>query len=219
MDSNEEILCQERGNPVVILEKVNIPIGKNNIVGTFMSFDGLIDGKEHFAVAFGELDSIAVPLIRIHSECITGDVFGSLRCDCGPQLDEAIEKINNHGGLLIYLRQEGRGIGLYNKFSAYRLQDLGLNTYEANEKIGFDRDLREYVVAADIIRSFNFKKIKLLTNNLEKIKQLESQNIHVEQIHTSVFANPHNFKYLRAKNESKLHTIALIDSDEFTTII
>lgn len=150
-----------------------------------------ITGQEHVAVTSENFDPNSNPLVRIHSECLTGDVFGSLRCDCGEQRDEAMKRIAENGnGILVYLRQEGRGIGLNNKLKAYKLQEAGLDTVEANEALGFAADLRDYKVAADILLHLNVKELKLMTNNPDKINSLEhygitiSERVHIERNHT-----------------------------------
>src|SRR6202007_1749218 len=135
------------------------------------SFDGLVDDREHLAFALGDrtgplpADERRVPLIRPHSECLTGDVFGSERCDCGPQLREAVERIAGSDGYLLYLRQEGRGIGLYAKLDAYALQDAGLDTYEANLALGHREDERSYLVAAQMLQALGVSRVRLLSNN------------------------------------------------------
>ena len=176
----------------------------------FVTFDNLRDGREHFALQFGRPAGDA-PFVRLHSECITGDVFGSTRCDCGPQLREAMRRLHDEGGYLLYLRQEGRGIGLFAKLDAYRLQEQGLDTYEANRRLGFRDDLRDYEVAADILRALEIDRITLLSNNPEKRRQLESGGIAVDgQVPTGIFAGPDNRRYLEAKVR---HTGHLIDLD------
>ncbi|MFD7256279.1 GTP cyclohydrolase II [Streptomyces sp. NPDC059874] len=174
------------------------------------TFDALADGKEHLALELGSRPADGVPLVRLHSECLTGDVFGSARCDCGPQLHEALRMIDGVGGVLLYLRQEGRGIGLYNKLDAYRLQDDGLDTYEANRALGLGDDLRDYTAAAQMLRTLGITEVDLLTNNPDKSGQLNRHGIAVRNtVPTGVFANPHNISYLTAKADKTLHTISL----------
>src|SRR4051812_4611029 len=171
------------------------------------SFEGLVDGREHLAFALG--DRVAtpppggwggVPLVRPHSECLTGDIFGSERCDCGPQLREAVERIADVGGYVLYLRQEGRGIGLYAKLDAYVLQDEGLDTYEANVALGHAADERDYTVAAQMLHALHAPRIALLTNNPDKTAQLTRLGIDVTaQVPTRVHRTPANGRYLAAK--------------------
>lgn len=163
-----------------------------------VTFDGLADGREHVAVVLGEPGD--VPLVRLHSECLTGDVLGSQRCDCGPQLHEAVRRIACAGGYLLYLRQEGRGIGLYNKLDAYALQDAGLDTYEANLALGFDADERDYGAAAQMLLALGAPEVSLLTNNPDKVAQLERAGVTVaRRIATQVHRSPANHRYLEAK--------------------
>ncbi|GAA0364264.1 GTP cyclohydrolase II [Micromonospora gifhornensis] len=165
------------------------------------TFDGLVDGREHLAFALGDHTAAgAVPLVRPHSECLTGDVFGSQRCDCGPQLREAVQRIAEAGGYLLYLRQEGRGIGLYAKLDAYALQDAGLDTFEANVALGHDEDERDYTVAAQMLTALGVGPIAVLTNNPEKTDQLSRLGVTVtEQVPTGMFLSPANADYLAAK--------------------
>ena len=173
-----------------------------------ITFDGLADGKEHLALRLGTPGD--VPLVRLHSECMTGDVFGSQRCDCGPQLREAAEKISGTGGYLLYLRQEGRGIGLYAKLDAYALQDQGLDTYEANRALGHDDDERDYTAAAQMLVDLGAPRIDLLTNNPDKPAQLRAHGIEIRDVTaTGVHASAANVRYLEAKVAHTQHTIAL----------
>jgi len=175
-----------------------------------VTFHGLADQAEHVALVFGDPASSPAPLVRMHSECLTGDVFGSARCDCGPQLREAVERLSTEGGVLLYLRQEGRGIGLYNKLDAYALQDRGLDTYEANSALGLPEDGRDYTAAAQMLTALGIDTIDLLSNNPDKGTQLESHGITVRNhVPTGVFETASNVGYLRAKVEHTGHTIAL----------
>ena len=180
------------------------------------TFDGLVDDREHLAFALGDLtaphpaDERHVPLIRPHSECLTGDVFGSQRCDCGPQLREAVERIAEAGGYLLYLRQEGRGIGLYSKLDAYGLQDAGVDTYEANVALGHGEDERSYVAAAQMLHALGVTRIALLSNNPDKARQLRSCGVTVvEQVPTGVYVSAANLRYLETKARRGRHTLEL----------
>lgn len=157
--------------------------------------------KEHLLLTLGDVSNGEPVLARLHSECLTGDALFSQRCDCGPQLSAALEMIAKEGrGALLYLRQEGRGIGLLNKIKAYRLQDLGADTVEANEKLGFAADLRDYNICQPMLEHAQIKQIRLLTNNPRKVKALESQGIEVvERLALRVGENPHNERYLATK--------------------
>ncbi|WP_067497737.1 GTP cyclohydrolase II [Actinoplanes sp. TFC3] len=175
-----------------------------------ITFHDLADGKEHLALALGDAAGAEVPLVRPHSECMTGDVFGSQRCDCGPQLREAVERIAQAGGYLLYLRQEGRGIGLYAKLDAYALQDAGLDTYEANRALGHADDERDYTAAAQMLAALGATTVDLLTNNPDKAAQLRALGVDVRNVRpTAVHASDANVHYLQAKISHTAHTIDL----------
>ncbi|WGY01908.1 GTP cyclohydrolase II [Nocardioides sp. QY071] len=183
-----------------------------------VTFEGLVDGKEHLLLGLGawreRLDTLAeggsAPLVRPHSECLTGDVFGSQRCDCGPQLREAVERIADEGGFLLYLRQEGRGIGLYAKLDAYALQDAGLDTYEANVALGRGEDERDYRAAAQMLRAVGADRIRLLSNNPDKARQLGEYGVGVdERVPTGVHLSAANERYLTVKRDHTAHTLDL----------
>ena len=160
--------------------------------------------KEHLVIFTPNIPEI--PYVRIHSECLTGDALGSLKCDCGEQLEYALKTINEKGGMVLYLRQEGRGIGLFNKVNAYALQDKGMDTVEANHQLGFEADMRDFSVVEKILEHFNIKKIKLLTNNPKK--EFAFKNIRVVQrIPIKVTPNPYNEKYLKTKKEKMGHKL------------
>ncbi len=166
------------------------------------------DGSHHLALSRGPIDPEQPVLVRVHSECLTGDVFLSKRCDCGGQLDAALEHISQQGGVLLYLRQEGRGIGLPAKIHAYKLQEQGLDTIEANEKLGYPSDLRDYGMGAQILADLGVRRIRLLTNNPKKVIGLEGYGLEiVEQLPISLPANPHNEKYLETKRLRMGHTL------------
>jgi GTP cyclohydrolase II len=175
------------------------------------TFSHLPDRREHILLGFGDFPKIPVPLVRVHSECLTGDVFGSLRCDCGLQLAGALQLLQKEGGCLIYLRQEGRGIGLYRKLQAYRLQDEGLDTFEANRRLGFGDDLRDYRSAAGMLKALGVTEIRLITNNPDKIRQLQANGIVIkERLSTPAYVNPHNRRYLATKQKYGKHLFAEI---------
>jgi GTP cyclohydrolase II len=179
------------------------------------SFDGLVDSQEHLAFGLGDLAAPvtaaargSLPLVRPHSECLTGDVFGSQRCDCGSQLREAVERIADSGGFLLYLRQEGRGIGLYAKLDAYALQDAGLDTYEANLALGHREDERSYLVAAQMLRALGTTRIALLSNNPDKASQLRRFGVTVAaRVATDVHLSAANARYLATKARRGAHTL------------
>jgi GTP cyclohydrolase II len=186
------------------------------------TFDGLADGLEHVALGLGDRadptqrarDGASPPLIRVHSECLTGDVFGSQRCDCGPQLREGVQRLSETGGYLLYLRQEGRGIGLYAKLDAYVLQDSGLDTYQANVALGYEEDARDYGVAAQMLLALGVPRVALLTNNPDKAAQLASLGITVTSVvATGVHLSPANAHYLATKATHGSHTLDLPTTD------
>jgi 3,4-dihydroxy 2-butanone 4-phosphate synthase/GTP cyclohydrolase II len=174
-----------------------------------VGYRSLVDDKHHVALVKGDVDGKADVLVRVHSECLTGDVFHSLRCDCGEQLESALSMIEAEGeGVLLYLAQEGRGIGLLNKLRAYKLQEEGLDTVDANLKLGLPADLRDYGIGAQILVDLGLSSIRILTNNPKKIRGLEGYGLSVAaQIPIQHMANPHNEAYLRAKKERMGHTL------------
>lgn len=172
-------------------------------------YESKIDGAQHVALVNGDVTTGDPVLVRVHSECLTGDVFGSLRCDCGPQLHLAMEQVKEAGaGVILYMRQEGRGIGLASKIKAYKLQEMGYDTVEANLKLGYPMDLREYGVGAQILADLGLKKIKLMTNNPKKVVGLDGYGLEiVAQVPIKAPSNTHNERYLQTKKDRMGHMI------------
>jgi 3,4-dihydroxy 2-butanone 4-phosphate synthase / GTP cyclohydrolase II len=189
----------------VVTTRLPTAFGEFNVVG----YRSLVDDKHHVAMIKGEIDGQQDVLVRVHSECLTGDVFHSLRCDCGEQLESALAMIENEGrGVLLYLAQEGRGIGLLNKLKAYNLQDQGLDTVDANLELGLPVDLRDYGIGAQILVDLGLSSIRILTNNPKKIRGLEGYGLSVtDQVPIQHAPNPHNEAYLRAKRDRLGHSL------------
>ena len=176
-----------------------------------LAYRSVLDPAEHIALVLGDIEDGEPVLTRVHDQCVTGDVFGSLRCDCGEQMEMALERIGTAGrGLFLYMRQEGRGIGLHNKIRAYALQDQGMDTVEANEALGFPADKRDYGIGMQILRDLGVRKLRLMTNNPAKRAGLEGYGLEVvERVPTAVTPNPHNLRYLATKVEKMGHILAL----------
>ena len=195
-----------RAQRLVQAASARVPLSnaENARLVAFRPLDG---GEEHVAIVIGEPDTTKPVLVRLHSQCLTGDLLGSLRCDCGDQLRGAIQAIaDNGGGVLVYLAQEGRDIGLINKLRAYALQDLGVDTVDANEMLGFEADERVYAPAVEILRQLGIDSVRLLTNNPDKMEQLATAGVNVIDRVSHVFpSNEHNASYLRTKADKTGH--------------
>ena len=198
---------REREKLVERVEVVKLPTDYGDF--DLYLYRSKLDTKDHLALVCGEVAGKRNVLVRVHSECLTGDVFGSQRCDCGPQLHQAMRQVAEAGcGVVVYMRQEGRGIGLAPKIKAYKLQEQGYDTVEANQKLGFEMDLREYGLGAQILADLGLKKIRLLTNNPRKIVGLEGYGLEiVEQMPIQVKPNPHNARYLKTKRDKLGHLL------------
>ena len=199
-ESNEELRVEHFATA-----KLPTQYGEFQIV----AFKNNRDGKDHVAIIKGDITGQERVSCRIHSECLTGDVFGSLKCDCGPQLEAALEQIEELGqGIILYMRQEGRGIGLANKVRAYSLQDQGMDTVEANRHLGFDDDLRDYDIAAEMLRILSPASITLMTNNPRKLEGLREAGIEIdERVPLKITPNPHNLRYLNTKRDKSGHLL------------
>jgi 3,4-dihydroxy 2-butanone 4-phosphate synthase/GTP cyclohydrolase II len=182
---------------------------------TAVAYKSIVDPDEHVALVMGEVNTPDPVIARVHSECTTGDVFHSLRCDCGDQVEMAMQRIAEEGrGVLLYMRQEGRGIGFHNKLRAYALQDQGLDTVEANEALGFEPDLRDYGIGAQILADLGLHKIRLLTNNPKKVIGLEGYGLEVvETVPIVCKPNPYNIGYLQTKKEKMGHVLDIETSN------
>lgn len=207
-----EELIQYRLRTETLIER-EVEVKMPTVHGNFQlhAFKSTTDGQEHLALVKGEWDENEEILVRVHSSCMTGDIFGSCRCDCGPQLHKAMEMIEEAGkGVIVYMNQEGRGIGLMNKLKAYKLQEEGLDTVEANIKLGFKMDQRDYGIGAQILRDLGVRKMKLMSNNPKKRTGLTAYGIEItENVSLEIESNQHNELYLKTKRDKMGHSLRL----------
>jgi GTP cyclohydrolase II len=203
----DDVSAFDDSNLLKTAARARLPVAAN-ANAEIIAFRSDADSTDHVALVIGKRNA-SLPVVRLHSECLTGDVLGSLKCDCGPQLHEALEQIAGaQWGILLYLRQEGRGIGLINKLRAYALQDQGFDTVDANTRLGFAIDARDFSVAARMLELLGVQSIKLLTNNPEKVAGIEAEGIKVaERLPLKILANPHNAHYLATKRDRTGHKL------------
>jgi 3,4-dihydroxy 2-butanone 4-phosphate synthase / GTP cyclohydrolase II len=206
-----ELIRYRRAREKLVERVLEVPLPTETGEWRVIVYKSPNENDDSLAFVKGDLSAGGPVLVRAHSECLTGDVFGSLRCDCGEQLHAAMARIEQEGrGVVLYMRQEGRGIGLLNKLKAYQLQDAGLDTVEANEKLGFPADLRDYGIGAQILVDLGIKEIRLLTNNPKKIVGLEGYGLKVlERVPIEIPSNPSNEKYLDAKRLKMGHFLSI----------
>jgi len=197
---------------LAVATRARLPIAREE-EAEIIAFRSINDMREHVAIVLGQQTSDRAPLVRLHSECLTGDIFGSLKCDCGPQLDAALAAMSAEvaaggWGILLYMRQEGRGIGLVNKLRAYRLQDEGVDTLEANRRLGLPEEARDFALAVRMLDLLAVSEVRLMTNNLEKVVALEDAGVQVsERVPHELPANPHNVRYLATKRDRAGHLL------------
>lgn len=207
-----DLAALQSGGPLRIVTRARLPVAAS-VDAEILAFRSPDDLREHAALVIGERSAARAPLVRLHSECLTGDVLGSLKCDCGPQLDGALLQMAQEAerggwGVLLYLRQEGRGIGLINKLRAYRLQDQGHDTVEANQRLGLPDEARDFHTAARMLALMNIRDLRLLTNNARKVEALEACGVEVtERVAHALGANPENLRYLATKRDRSGHLL------------
>jgi len=208
-----DLIAYRRSHEKLVTRAVSVPMPTRHGEFEMVAYTSSVDDREHVALVKGPIAAERPTLVRVHSECMTGDLFHSLRCDCGDQLEAALQQIDREGsGVLLYMRQEGRGIGLLNKLRAYRLQDEGADTVEANHRLGFGDDLREYGIGAQILRDLGVRRMRLMTNNPRKLVGLEGYGLELDgRVPLEVPANARNRRYLQTKKDRMGHLLEKLD--------